>query len=1170
MMRSAKGLLTRRGFSLLLALVLTVSLLGVPAAAYEVDYTKPQSELPSLALGAAPAATAGASFDNKGEGQDWISMTEARSFEAKIPVAMSADNAKAAIESSSFKWTLGRSAPYLSAELYPNYKKGGDLTAWQSNSRTPLFTDIKTGVLEESGAVYLTVSFNCILFYADESVPHGSATNTMDYIGWYSLAAENGGTGLGSVAVKVVPYDDFRTMGEVYDEIDALAAYQTGYYVKRQSMGVSEAGYDMPYLIVAKNQQAVDKWLTLCDTAETNPDQVLTALENGQLGDFQVPVIFSNIHSNETPATDSILNFAWMLLKEKSVDYKMLTGFTEAGKAQLQKEMGPAGVKDSVAVPDLVSKSSTFLGYLTDKNNGISGVVDLDTYYTKATEKVDVSKLMDDVFFILVPEENVEGRIYMSRVSSGGLDLNRDNSFQTQNETQNMQRLIGQFNPVSLTEIHGRVKSFQCEPCDPPHEPNFEYDLLARHLMPGGEAFGIASVANNDGYNSYVIPQRDYLSYTGKTLDSGAYETYWSDPWDDMSTSYTPQFAMLHGCVAYTVEVPAYNDTITRAMAYGQLGQSAYIAKNKESFLQAQVEIFKRGVTNFNSNGFDKVGQWFCDQYDVEGAEAALFRPEFNKTGENGNFYPECYIIPMDPVNQTNLQAAADMMKWLARNDVKILVTKSPVAYEGVTYPAGTMIVSMYQAKRSVANGALYDGTLIQNWTVLYSEGITTFNETRGFDMVTCAKPAAYQSLYAACGKMMDYADCLQYLADVTSSFTGTPSYQVIISNASEDAAAAVNTLLQAGKTVGMVTEGAYKGDFICSYTDWRTVSGSYLLSGTGLAGNYPAARVITKSPVIYINGVPADAATGYINTNRINNYNYNYDRQAMDLMNFKTTTNVSAADVIAGASNMSNDALAAVQAGKPYIGYGTAGAGSSGSASTLGRLFNGITRQSVSGSMDALAYVTYPTETLVNASYIKDGDDVMYGYGAGYYAAVPPNAQVLVRIDSTRLPTEGFLRASDAVNLAAYLGGSIQGFSYQGNDRNGNMINVALFANSLTHKVHQRDEYAFISNFAFSSMLGGAYVGAATPSAMATGLTTNTPSVIQLKRGRTLQLSPGWAPASVKNLDISYSSLNPAIATVGPKTGLITAVKAGMTLVMLKAQDGSGRTAQVVVTVVT
>lgn len=1061
---------TRKGLAIMLTLLLMSPMFLVQADAYSVDYTLPENQLPSLTLGEAPDSTTGAAFFNTAgdEGEHWISMTDARSFEAIIPVNMTQEDAEAVVSEGAIKWTLSRTEPYLNRELYPNYKKGGDLTSWEG--RNDLFTNIKTSVYKNSDTVCLKVTFDCAPFYYDKSIPHGSATRTMDYIGWYSLAAQNEGETLGSVAAKIVPYDHFRTMGEVYDEIDELASYNSDYYVERFSMGKSQVGYDMPYLIVAKNKAAVDNWLSLCERAETEPDKVLAELNDETLSDYQVPVMFSNVHANETSSTDSILDFAEMLVKNGTIEYNDLESFTTEGNDQLEIEMGPKGEENSVAIPDLVKDSSTYLGYLKAGNN-ISGKVDLKKYYNIDTKTVDVSAMLEDVFYILVPEENVEGRIYMSRESSGGLDLNRDNSFQTQNETQNMTRLIGKYNPVALVELHGRIKSWQIEPCTPPHEPNFEYDLLAKHLMSGGEAFGTAAVANNNDYNSYTTPQRDYLLYTGNKLPDGSDETYWEDPWDDMSTSYTPQFAMLHGCVSYTVEQPAYNGEASKGSAYGQLGLSDYVAANKDDIFKAQLETYKRGVTNANSNAYDLVGQWYCDQYDVEGAEADIFRPEYDGPGENGNFYPECYIIPLDQNHQTNLQAANDMMKWLTRNDVKILFTEKAFTYKGQTYPAGTMIVTMYQAKRSVANGALYGGIFIDGWSVLYSEGITSFNETRGFDMAVCAEPDSYENIESICGEMKDYEDCLSYLSKATSSLAAKnySGFQVIISNASEDSTAAVNTLLQKGKTVGMITEGKYQGDYICSYDDWLLVCNDFILSGTCVRNSYPTAKIITKSPVIYINGIPGESNFGYINTPKItwNSYKYNYDRQGMDLMNFKTTKNVSEADIIIGASSMDTAALKAVQKGIPYIGYG-----SSVSPETF---FDTMDRSST-GGMDAMPYVTYPDVNLINASYVANGDDVMYGYGAGYYNSVPSGAAILVQVDANRKPTEGFMPASNATEVAEFMNGSIQGFSYKGEDKGGNDINVALFANTLTNKVHQRDEYAFISNFAFSNMLGDEY----------------------------------------------------------------------------------------------
>ncbi len=1055
-----------KAFSLLLALVLTLSLAVNSAAAVSFQDMNPKDD-----------ALLGTKF-NVDATITLVTGKDGKDVSLSIPVSgMSKEALAAAITAGTVTLALERddSRPYVNEELFPYAYAGGDLDSWMIEGKDEhQFTDIKLTANEKNGKAVLDVSFHVNnYFYStnrrtgettpDYSVPHVNGSYYIDLCGYFDLTAKNSGKAIGSAPVKVAPYENFNTMWEIYKELDTIAANGTknGLYVERFSMGQSTAGRDMPYLIVADSKASVTKWLALAERAETEPDAVLADIKSGKLDEIRVPVMYSNIHPDEVAATDGVLDFAKMITSEKTIDYKTLTGFTAAGEKELKEEMGPVGAEGSVAVPDLVKDTASYLGYLSADNNGKSGKVDLEKYYTVKSNTVNVKdELLSDVFFVLVPEENVDGRTYLTRHSTNGYDLNRDNSFQTTSETANMQQLIGTFNPISLAEFHGRVQSFQCEPCDPPHEPNFEYDLLANHLITGGEALGIAAVANNDGYNSYVIPQRDYLTYTG----SGT-ETYWEDPWDDMSTSYTPQFAMLQGTVAYTVELPAYNDDTAQAAQYGILGNAAYVAAEKLSYLESQVTIFQRGVKNFNSDAFELVGQWLCDQNDVEGAEMDLFRPEYTGKGQNGNFYPECYIIPLDGENQTNLQAASDMMEWLTRNDVKVNVTEKDFTYDGVTYPAGTMIVSMYQAKRSVANGALYDGTLINSWTILYSEGITSFNETRGFDMVTVAEPAAYKTISAVCGSPMDHDDALAYMKGLTSYFAGEKDKDVIISNASEDSTAAVNELLKAGKTVGMVTSGDCMGDFICSYTDYQTVAGKYLLSATGVDKTSVKAKIITKSPTVYVPGTPAESEKGFVYAPQISqSASWNYDTAAMNLMGFTTTSDVAKADAAAGASKLDSAAKTAVKNGLPYIGY------SYSAASSASDLIAGVEYTELDGAMDCLTPVVYPNKTLVNASYILDGDGILYAYGLGYFSQIPAGAAVLVKSDKTRTPTEGFVptnTAERAAGFKAYMNGGVQGFAYKENG-----MNVVLFANSLTHKVHQRDEYAYISNFLFSSVL--------------------------------------------------------------------------------------------------
>jgi hypothetical protein len=203
----------------------------------------------------------------------------------------------------------------------------------------------------------------------------------------------------------------------------------------------------------------------------------------------------------------------------------------------------------------------------------------------------------------------------------------------------------------------------------------------------------------------------------------------WLIDGNDLPVIFTPSFAALHGCVGYTVELPAYSETTREAATFGLLGLADFVAANKESYFAGLAEIYSRGIENRNTDA--DVAPWFADNHDDTGAEAEIFRPSHAGEGENGQFFPECYLIPLDAEHQTNLQAAFEMIEYLTRNDVKVCIADSPVTVDGTVLPAGTAVVSMYQAKRSVANAVLYDGTFISTWEHLSNSPVNAFSHTR-------------------------------------------------------------------------------------------------------------------------------------------------------------------------------------------------------------------------------------------------------------------------------------------------------------------------------------------------------------------------------------------------------------------------------------------------------
>lgn len=1013
------------------------------------------------------------------------SMTEDATHEVTIPTNLSAESLEAAIESGSISFELTRDTErgYMDPELYPNPWEGGALSEWLDQDDKEVF---KVEKMEADGQnLVVTIKSTGMLYYTNNgptaaesqkiyTIPHTNGASYIDFCGYFDLTAKSAGDKIGSVHSKVVPYDAHRTVYELYDEIAEIAKYDGERYVEVGSIGqTSVDNYDIPYVIVSDAKKSVEKWLEYTELSETDPEKALENIKAGKYDDMRVPVYVSNCHTNETSAVNGIMEFIQVLLNDDEVSLNTLESYTEEGEALLENE------KTNVfgrGISQIYAEFATELGRLRGENGiitnrwggveGVSGLVDFEKYYNTSVDEFSIDELLDDVFFVCVPTMNVEGYENGTRATGVGYDPNRDYANQTMWEDANAMAFMAKYNPMVYTEIHGLVEGMLVEPCGAPHNPCLEYDILAEQFIELGEALGNAAIANNEKFNSYELPARDYIEINEESPTG----LEWGSPWDDLSTNYGAQFPVFYGTCGITWEMPAYDDiTATQVIPNGMLGQGRYVQENKLQLMENQAKLFLRGVTNANSN--DEVSKYFVSQYDEPYAQADIMRPVYDGEGENNNFYPECLIIPVDKENQRNIQDAAEAIKWIARNDMKYMIAEKSFTYDGVEYPEGTIVASMYQAKRSLLYTNLGPGSFVTVWAGLYSEAFSQLPDARGYDIITVAEPEAYKTIEAACKAGYDYSGTLSYLANFTSQFDGVKDADVIISNASEDTAGAVNALLKAGKTVAMITEGDYMGDFICSYEDFKTVADDYLLSAKGVYGKDIKASVIKKAPEVFVTGkwIPSDYGyNGFAGWS----YSYNFDVDALGEMGFSMVESSTGADAIVGTASPTGDALEAVKSGTPLMVWG-------GGAGLRGVLDGQVARTSMPTGTDALAYVEYPTVNLINANYVLDGDDQNYQYGTAYFSQIPEGAKVLVK-NAGKTPTVGcicILDDEDEANFDIYNNAAVA-FEYQ-NDG----MDIVAFANTLDHKDTCTDEYKYIANFLFSRVLGDeAYAGTEAP----------------------------------------------------------------------------------------
>ena len=960
-------------------------------------------------------------------------------------------------------WYLTRDEGFQDPDIYPYYYPGDLLNNWQvwnnGAGGEALFTLGQLSAVQEGNTVTVTQPFTAASFTGinDESSRNRNAWPS--FIGPYTLSVRDGDTVIAETDMIVNAYDSYTRYDDVDEAIqeiidDALP----GRYITVTTFGQSEGGRDQYYVTLSDSKESVDAFQEMNAIAETDPASLQAELEAGTMGEYRVPFFLNNVHPDEDPGVDAQLNVLRALATQETITYNTLTGFLDESVDI-----------STMFAPDVIDLGITGLGsqkFTADAEGNIqnnTGVNDASELYTISEDiTLNVDDILDDIIFVICPNENPDGRTYNARRNDNGFDLNRDASNQTQSETTNLVQVINDWNPVVFAELHGYMTEFLVEPCTPPHEPNLEYDLLVKNFALGAEAFGTAALGTMSAtreehpdtlYWSYYTPLRD--DYDPSTM-------HWS-AWDDLCTNYGPSYAMLNcGSLGYTIETPYNNEASTDLFEYGIYGLIDYVMENKDDIYHNQLEFFRRGIENEDHR--DDMEKWYVDVNNNK-LDSDTWRVPYE---ENDNYFPEYYVIPVDSVSQRDIADAYEMGEFLLRNGVKVSVLDEDTTVGDTTYAAGSLVVDMHQAKRNYANAVLWEGAdaSASGFPDLYSESVSNFPAMRGFDCIAVTTEGAFDGV-------------LTEVTSVTgaSELTGTSGDIVILSNNGSEAVRAVNALLDAGRTVGMVTDGDCKGDFVLSLESYQSVADDYVLSAARV-GEMPAASAIEK-PTIFLAG-RYDEFSGAIITegyfaqffslgygyenyrNVYSNGTSNYDVESyVEQLGFTVTDDPAQADIIVGnvALNQGEKgeaAVAAVKAGTPYIATG-----SDPLAYITENLVTDLEYTTL--GMEALHTVSYPTDSLTTASYAADEDFVMYTYSCGVLTSVPADATVLIQA----IDEDSFIAGCCLNEDGTPIDGFVEAIALE---RNG--MDLTIFANSVNNRAHQQDDYRYVTNTIYAKML--------------------------------------------------------------------------------------------------
>lgn len=295
----------------------------------------------------------------------------------------------------------------------------------------------------------------------------------------------------------------------------------------------------------------------------------------------------------------------------------------------------------------------------------------------------EVQSILENVILLVNVVQNPDGRVMGTRSNAKGVDLNRDFITQTQPETRATVSVITEWNPMVFLDLHDDWQPMLIEPCSPPHNPNYEYDLYIQWALYQAYAMEAELVANTDETEA-VIPFRDW----------DFAEVGWS--WDDWPPIYTPMYAMYHGSYGHTLETPYEDERGVDADYWAVWGALKFVAENRQGMVRDQIEIFKRGFLYLPQM---PIPEWILEETEYDQYNDLIVKE-----------FPAAHVIPADGPMQLSSHQPARLVDFLLFNDVQVEKASQAFTLDGNAYPEGTYIVWMDQPKRSLANAILEDG----------------------------------------------------------------------------------------------------------------------------------------------------------------------------------------------------------------------------------------------------------------------------------------------------------------------------------------------------------------------------------------------------------------------------------------------------------------------------